>query len=86
MRFQFARPVERVDEIVEGIKGHTPAKLTGNPTACKQTNGLILKARKTVFVNLKEWVYGDETIASERLSPNPPERSGNANMNITSNT
>ena len=28
--FQFARAVERVDEIAEGIKSHTPAKLTEN--------------------------------------------------------
>lgn len=31
--FQFARLVEGVDEIAEGIKGHTPAKLTQNHAA-----------------------------------------------------
>ena len=29
--FQFARLIEGVDKIAEGIKSHTPAKLTENP-------------------------------------------------------
>ena len=39
--FEFARAVERVDEIAEGIKSHTPAKLTENPTAGNAGNRRI---------------------------------------------